>query len=90
MVALIARADAIVMDLRGFTAERRGAEFELHQLAARTNADRIVLIVDDKTDRALLARAWPAGAEPPAAMEVRRGSGHQADAAFAALLAAAG
>ena len=90
VVALIARADAIVMDLRGFSAERRGAEFELQQLAGRTNADRIVLIVDDKTDRALLARAWPAGAEPPAAIEVRRGSGRQADAAFVALLAAAG
>ena len=77
------------MDLRGFTAERRGAEFELHQLAARTNAGRIVLIVDDKTDRALLAAPRPAR-KPPAAMEVRRGSGRQADAAFAALLAAAG
>ena len=90
VVALIARADAIVMDLRGFTAERRGAEFELQQLAARASADRVVLVVDASTDRALLARAVPAGAAPMPAMEVRRGSARQADTVFAALLAAAG
>ena len=33
VVALIERADAVVMDLRGFTAERRGCEFELKELA---------------------------------------------------------
>ena len=90
VVALIARADAIVMDLRGFTPARRGAEFELQQLAARASADRVVLIVDASTDRALLARTWPDGATLPAIVEVRRGSTHQADAAFAALLTAAG
>lgn len=90
VVALIARADAIVMDLRGFTPARRGAEFELQQLAARAIADRVVLIVDASTDRALLARTWPDGATLPAIVEVRRGSTHQADAAFAALLTAAG
>lgn len=90
VVALIARADAIVMDLRGFTPARRGAEFELQQLAARASPDRVVLIVDASTDRALLARTWPAGATLPAIVEVRRGSVRQADAAFAALLTAAG
>ena len=57
VVALIERADAIVMDLRGFTAERRGCEFELRQLVARTQPGRVVLIVDASTDRALLAAA---------------------------------
>ena len=90
VVALIARADAIVMDLRGFTAARRGAEFEIEQLATRASPDRIVLVVDASTDRELVARAAAAGATPMAMMEVRRGSARQADAAFAALLAAAG
>jgi hypothetical protein len=90
VVALIARADAIVMDLRGFTAARRGAEFEIEQLAGRASPDRIVLVVDASTDRELAARAAAGGATPMAMMEVRRGSARQADAAFAALLGAAG
>jgi hypothetical protein len=88
VVALIVRADAIVMDLRGFTAERHGAEFELQQLAERASADRVVLVVDASTDRALVARALPADTAMPI-VEVRRGNARQADAAFAALLAAA-
>jgi hypothetical protein len=89
VVALIVRADAIVMDLRGFTAERHGAEFELEQLAARASADRVVLIVDASTDRAGIAHTLPPGATPMAAVEVRRSNARQADVAFAALLAAA-
>jgi hypothetical protein len=88
VVALIARADAIVMDLRGFSAERRGAEFELQQLAARTSPQRVVLVIDASTDRALIARALPQGATAMATIEVRRGNARQADAAFVALLAA--
>lgn len=90
VVALIARADAIVMDVRGFTTERHGAAFELQQLAARTSPDRVVLVVDPSTDRALLARTWPDGATLPAIVEVGRRSARQAGAAFAALLTAAG
>ena len=87
VVALIARADAVVMDLRGFTVQRHGCEFELQQLAARTSHDRIVLVVDSSTDRALLARTIP----PEATMRTMevRGNARQADEAFAALLAAA-
>ena len=88
VVALIARADAVVMDLRGFTVQRHGCEFELQQLAARTSHDRIVLVVDSSTDRALLARTIPPEATMRT-MEVRRGNARQADEAFAALLAAA-
>jgi len=88
VVALIARADAIVMDLRGFTAARQGAAFEIEQLATRASAERVVLVVDASTDRALVARALGA-ATSIGVTEVRRGSARQADAAFAALLAAA-
>lgn len=90
VVALIDRADAIVMDLRSFTAARRGAEFELQQLAARASPARVVLVVDPSTDRALVDRALASVASTPMAVfEVRRGRTAQADAAFAALLAAA-
>ena len=89
IVALIARADAVVMDLRGFTMQRHGCEFELEQLAGRTNHDRIVLIVDPSTDRALLERTLSKTATAMRTMEVRRGNARQADQAFAALLAAA-
>jgi hypothetical protein len=89
VVELIARADAVVMDLRGFSAERRGCEFELHQLNERLPPDRIVLIVDASTDRALLEQLAPAGATPMRVMEITRGSRRQTEAAFAALLQAA-
>jgi hypothetical protein len=90
VVALIARADAIVMDLRGFGAARRGAEFELEQLATRAAPERVVLVVDASTDRALVANAIAGAKAPMTVVEVRRGNARQADAAFAALLAAAG
>jgi hypothetical protein len=89
VVALIARADAIVMDLRGFGGTRRGSEFELEQLASRTAPERVVLIVDASTDRALVAHAIERAAAPMTVVEVRRGDARHADAAFTALLAAA-
>ena len=89
VVALIARADAIVMDLRGFGAARRGAEFELEQLATRAAPERVVLVVDASTDRALVAKAIAGAAAPMTVVEVRRGDARHADAAFTALLAAA-
>jgi len=90
VVELIARADAVVMDLRGFSAERRGCEFELRELAARIAPGRIVLIVDASTDRGLLEQIAPAGATPMRMVEIVRGNGRQTEAAFAALLQAAG
>lgn len=89
VVALIERADAVVMDLRGFSAERHGCEFELKELGARLGAGRAVLVVDASTDRALLAQLAPAGRAAMPMVEVQRRNGAQADAAFAALLGAA-
>jgi len=89
VVELIDRADAVVMDLRGFTSLRRGCEFELAQLGARLGAERVVLVVDASTDRDLLARLAPPGQAPMRTIEVAPRNGAQADAAFAALLAAA-
>ncbi|MGL6110927.1 MAG: hypothetical protein ACRC2B_12615, partial [Rubrivivax sp.] len=90
VVQLIERADAVVMDLRGFNAQRLGCEFELRELAARLGGEQVVLVVDASTDRGLLdARLGTAGARAQI-VEVARGSARQSDAAFKALLRAAG
>ncbi|MDM0047940.1 hypothetical protein [Variovorax sp. J22R115] len=50
VVELMIRADAIVMDLRGISHERRGCEYELRQLATFVAPQRVVLVVDDTTE----------------------------------------
>ena len=86
MVELIERADAVVMDLRGFSAQRLGCEFELCELVARTSPVASSSIVDASTDRVLLAACRR---DADRTMEVRRDNARQAGAAFVALLAAA-
>lgn len=89
VVALIVRADAVVMDLRGFTALRRGCEFELRELAARLDPHRVVLVVDASTDRALLEAAAAPERNGMRVIEVRRGNARETALAFEALLRAA-
>jgi hypothetical protein len=89
VVALIVRADAVVMDLRGFGPERHGCEFELHELAARLGAGRVVLIVDASTDRALLEQTASPARAGMRVMEVQRGNDRETGLAFEALLRAA-
>jgi hypothetical protein len=62
-VSRLARdADAVFMDLRGFTPNNRGCIFEIEQLIAWVPLNRIVLLVDKTTDVPLLehtlAAAW--------------------------------
>lgn len=47
-------SDLVAMDLRGFTAERRGCVFELGALIDSVPLDRVVLLFDRTTDVALL------------------------------------
>jgi hypothetical protein len=89
VVQLIERADAVLMDLRGFNPQRMGCEFELRELAQRLRGTQVVLVVDASTDRALLDATLGA-AWQPSIVEVPRGRARQADAAFVALLQAAG
>ena len=49
------RADAVLMDLRDFSKKRAGCAFELQQLGQRLDPRRLVLAVDDSTDREFLA-----------------------------------
>jgi hypothetical protein len=51
LLALVARSDHVLMDLRGFTAENRGCLFELETLARAQHLGKIVLLTDGKTDR---------------------------------------
>jgi hypothetical protein len=85
VVQLIERADAVLMDLRGFNPQRMGCEFELRELAARLRGTQVVLVVDGSTDRALLL-ATLGSSWRPTTVEVPRGRAAQADAAFLALL----
>ncbi|MEO8836262.1 MAG: hypothetical protein ABI364_05950 [Caldimonas sp.] len=89
VVELIERADAVLMDLRAFTAERHGCEFELGELAARSDPARVVLLVDASTDLGLLARSVPPGSAPMRQFMIDRSHGGQVDAAFTELLRAA-
>ena len=51
---LLARSDAVVMDLRSFGHDNRGSTHELELLASRGALGRTVLLMDQSTDRALL------------------------------------
>lgn len=52
---LARRSDAVLMDLRGFTRQNSGCVFEIRELARLVPPDRVVFVVDDRTDRQLLA-----------------------------------
>jgi len=59
---LAAQSDAVLMDLRGFSADNPGCVFELQTLVQAVPLGRIVLVHDGTTDRPLLERtarqAW--------------------------------
>jgi len=56
--ALALRSDAILMDLRGFRAERRGTAFELGLLARLGALPRCVFLADESTDLAAAGRIF--------------------------------
>jgi hypothetical protein len=58
---LVHESNAVVMDLRGFSRQNAGCVFELHELARLVSLDRVVFIVDRRTDEALLAEALGGG-----------------------------
>ncbi len=51
LAALVARADVVLMDLRGFQARNRGCRHELGVLATEPHLQRVVLLFDGSTDR---------------------------------------
>jgi hypothetical protein len=64
LAALIGTSDAVLMDLRSFSAGNAGCIFELEQLVQRLPTDHIVLVCDNTTDlpllRQILSDAWTA------------------------------
>ena len=62
--ALLDATDAVLMDLRSFSAGNSGCIFELEQLVRRLPSDHIVLVCDNTTDLPLLQQilsdAWTA------------------------------
>jgi hypothetical protein len=87
VVELMHRANVVIMDVRGITQARRGCEFELQQLAQRLPPGRLVLVVDETTDRAVLQAAYGPGLAEVRLVEVRHA--WEADRAFFALIEAA-
>lgn len=87
VVELMDRADAVIMDVRGMTTTQLGCEFELQQLSLRLPPRRLVLVTDERTDRAVLESAFGPRLTDVRMVDVRRS--RDADRAFAALLQAA-
>ncbi len=82
-------ADAILMDLRGFSRENQGCLFELRTLAESAALDKVLLLVDRTTSLALLEQtlaealesagpASPNGGEPVAVGRLLRMAGTSA------------
>jgi hypothetical protein len=61
LLALVQRADAVLMDLRGFQAHNAGCRFELGAIARAPHVQRVVVLTDASTDLAT-ARADAAAA----------------------------
>lgn len=64
LAMLVQRADIVLMDLRGFQARNAGCRHELGVLARAAHLQRVVVLVDERTDRATAeadAAAAPAG-----------------------------
>jgi hypothetical protein len=53
---LITAGDPILMDLRGFSNRQAGCSHELHTLMDTVPMERVVLVVDNKTDRTYLKK----------------------------------
>jgi hypothetical protein len=71
VLALIARADVVLLDLREFTPQRAGTKFELVQLLRRAPLAKVRVLVDARADfeplRAAIAAAWAEAGRPASA-----------------------
>ena len=90
VVELMDRADAVLMDLREFSSKRAGCAFELQQLGQRLEKGRLVLAVDDTTDRDFLLVNLGGSGEPRVVqLPARRVSDRDLDRVFEEVINAA-
>ncbi len=61
LLRLAGTADVVLMDLRGFGPGNQGCTFEIHALLAHVDLRRVILAVDETTDRAFLDETLRAG-----------------------------
>jgi hypothetical protein len=54
MRRLMDRSDAVLMDLRSFSKRNQGCIYELRQLFNTIAVDRVILVIDESTDRIFL------------------------------------
>jgi hypothetical protein len=87
LAALVVRSDVVLMDLRGFQAANHGCRHELGVLAAAAHLQRVVLLFDARTDRAV-AQAALVGAAAQAFVwvDATKLGGARANAVLRALL----
>jgi hypothetical protein len=52
---LVRESDAVLMDLRGFSRQNAGCVFEIRELARMIPLERVVFVIDRRTDENLLA-----------------------------------
>jgi len=76
LVALVERADYVLMDLRQFKAHNEGCRFELRQLARATHLHRILILHDTRTDRSTAEQDLGTVAERVRWIDL---TGHRAD-----------
>jgi len=75
---LVHDSEVVMMDLRGFSRDNAGCIFELHELARLVPLERVVFVIDRRTDEALLAetlgdhRAGVFGLDSMAGSRIRR------------------
>lgn len=66
---LMSRASRVVLDLRGFSAQNQGVQFEIAELVRRVDIETVNVLVDDTTDVALAQKLfqqeWDAAHETP-------------------------
>lgn len=73
VLALIERADVVLLDLREFTPQRAGTHFELVQLLRRAPLAKVLVLVDARDDlaplQAAIHQAWAEAQRPLAAAD---------------------
>lgn len=86
--ALLAWSDVVLMDLRDFTAENHGCRYELAALSKAGHVARVVILINDATDRATAEADLGAAAARVQWLDMGETSPHSGRDVLAALASA--